>query len=73
MSMIVDKYSLYFDAVNEKGLGIGGLNFDGFAVYHDEKKDKKNHQSITLIKTHKKESKQLEPFSVALIPFLLCL
>lgn len=42
MAMVVDNYPLYFDAVNEKGLGMGGLNFDGFSVYHDEQKDKKN-------------------------------
>lgn len=42
MAMVVDNYPLYFDAVNEKGLGMCGLNFDGFAVYHDEQKDKKN-------------------------------
>lgn len=34
-SIVVNDYPLYFDAVNEKGLGIAGLNFKGFAVYKD--------------------------------------
>ena len=49
MAMVVDNYPLYFDAVNEKGLGMGGLNFDGFSVYHDEQKDKKNIASFEFI------------------------
>ena len=27
MATIIDNYPLYYDAVNEKGLGIAGLNF----------------------------------------------
>ena len=33
---------MYYDAINEKGLGIAGLNFVGNAVYHDEKEGKDN-------------------------------
>lgn len=33
----IDEYPLYYDACNEKGLAIAGLNFEGNAVYSDEK------------------------------------
>ncbi len=33
----IDAYPLYYDACNEKGLAIAGLNFEGNAVYLDEK------------------------------------
>jgi len=41
IGIITDGYPLYFDAVNEHGLGIAGLNFPGNAVYHpiDPNKD----------------------------------
>ncbi|MGN1205834.1 MAG: choloylglycine hydrolase [Eubacterium sp.] len=35
MAHVEDNYPLYYDAVNEKGLGMAGLNFVGNAVYHD--------------------------------------
>ena len=31
----IDSYPLYYDACNEKGLAIAGLNFPGNACYHD--------------------------------------
>ena len=34
MAHIQNDYPLYYDAVNEKGLCIAGLNFVGNAVYH---------------------------------------
>lgn len=40
MAYVIEDYPLYYDAINEKGLGIAGLNFVGNAVYHDEKKEK---------------------------------
>lgn len=33
MAHVAEDYPLYYDAVNEKGLGIAGLNFVGNAVY----------------------------------------
>ena len=42
MAYIADDYPLYYDAVNEKGLGIAGLNFVGNAYYYDVKPDKDN-------------------------------
>lgn len=34
MAHVAEGYPLYYDAVNEKGLGMAGLNFVGNAVYH---------------------------------------
>lgn len=42
MAYVIEDYPLYYDAINEKGLGIAGLNFVGNAVYHDEKEGKNN-------------------------------
>lgn len=36
MAFVVADYPLYYDAVNEKGLGMAGLNFVGNAVYQQE-------------------------------------
>lgn len=37
MAINADNYPLYFEAVNEFGVGIAGLNFSGFAKYNEEK------------------------------------
>ncbi len=49
MGIVVDKYPLYYDATNEKGLSIAGLNFPTSAVYYDKTKDKNNIGSFELI------------------------
>ena len=36
MGIVVENYPLYFDATNEKGLSMAGLNFPGNAVYREE-------------------------------------
>lgn len=36
MAYVVDDYPLYYDAINEKGLGMAGLNFPKNAVYKDD-------------------------------------
>ena len=33
MAYVQNDYPLYYDAINEKGLGVAGLNFVGNAVY----------------------------------------
>ena len=40
---------LYYDAINEAGLAIAGLNFPGNAVYHEKKANKHNIASFELI------------------------
>jgi choloylglycine hydrolase len=42
MARVEDGYPLYFDAMNEKGLAMAGLNFVGNAVYQDAKSGKIN-------------------------------
>ena len=42
MAYISEKYPLYYDAINEKGLGIAGLNFVGNAVYNEKMEGKDN-------------------------------
>ncbi len=42
MAYIAQDYPLYYDAVNEKGLAVAGLNFVGNAVYRECVNDKDN-------------------------------
>ena len=42
MAAVVEGYPLYYDATNEKGLSMAGLNFPGNADYKIEEKDKDN-------------------------------
>jgi len=42
MAYVTDNTPLYFDAVNEKGLCMAGLNFVGYAHYHEPAKDMNN-------------------------------
>ena len=42
MAFVQEDYPLYYDAVNEKGLGMAGLNFVGNAAYCDKVQDKDN-------------------------------
>ena len=39
MAFVQQDYPLYYDAVNEKGLGMAGLNFVGNACYGKARKD----------------------------------
>lgn len=49
VSVISDNYPLYCDAINEKGLGIAGLNFAGPGKYFPVDEAKKNIASFELI------------------------
>ena len=42
MAHVVGDYPLYYDAINEKGLGMAGLNFVGNAVYRERTEGKSN-------------------------------
>ena len=42
MAYVDQEYPLYYDAVNEKGLGMAGLNFVGNAVYGEMVRNKNN-------------------------------
>ena len=49
MAFVQEGYPLYYDAVNEKGLGMAGLNFVGNACYADPVPDKDNVASFEFI------------------------
>ena len=49
MAHVEDGYPLYYDAVNEKGLAMAGLNFVGFADYEDLEQDMDNVAHFELI------------------------
>lgn len=49
MGIVVENYPLYFDATNEKGLSMAGLNFPGNAVYREEAEGKDNVSPFELI------------------------
>ena len=42
MAYVADEYPLYYDAINEKGLGMAGLNFPTNASYKELRDDKDN-------------------------------
>lgn len=46
---VIGNYPLYYDGVNEKGLGIAGLNFVGNACYFEKKEGKDNVAQFELI------------------------
>ena len=49
MAYVSENYPLYYDAINEKGLGMAGLNFPTNAEYKEEKNDKDNIASFEFI------------------------
>lgn len=49
MARVQEDYPLFFDAMNEKGLCMAGLNFPESAAYFPEKKGKENIPSFRLI------------------------
>lgn len=49
MARVDGDYPLYFDAVNEKGLAMAGLNFVGYAVYGSPDSNRENIASFEFI------------------------
>lgn len=49
MAYVVDNYSLFYDAINEKGVGMAGLNFPDNADYKDMMPNKDNITSFEFI------------------------
>ena len=49
MAYVAEEYPLYYDAVNEKGLAMAGLNFVGNAVYGDYDQGRDNIAQFELI------------------------
>lgn len=76
MAHIAENYPLYYDAVNEKGLGMAGLNFVGNAHYTENRNDKDNVASYEFIPwilgqcaTVKDARKLLEKINLVNTPF----
>ena len=49
MAYVVDDYPLYYDAINEKGLAMAGLSFEGNACYYEVSLEKQNVAPFELI------------------------
>ncbi len=76
MAYVTEDYPLYYDAVNEKGLGMAGLNFVGNAVYHDKEEGKDNISQFEFIpwilsqcSTVKEARDLIEKMNILNIPF----
>ena len=76
MAHIVEDYPLYYDAINEKGLGIAGLNFVGNADYKEKIEGKDNIAQFELIPwilckcaTVEEAKKLLKKINLLNIPF----
>lgn len=76
MAHVSENYPLYYDAVNEKGLAMAGLNFVGNAVYNEMKSDKHNIAIFEFINwilcqcaTIKEATEQLNQINLVDIPF----
>ncbi len=73
---VTQDYPLYYDAINEKGLGIAGLNFVGNAVYCEKKEGKDNIAQFEFIpwilsqcSTVKEVRKLIDNVNLCNIPF----
>ncbi len=76
MAHIVGDFPLFYDAVNEKGLGMAGLNFVGNACYRDEIMGKDNIAQFEFIPwilskcaTVKEAKKLLDRINITNTPF----
>ena len=49
MAFVTEDYPLYYDAINEQGLAIAGLNFVGNAHYKEKQEGKDNVAQFELI------------------------
>ncbi len=76
MSCVMDDYPLYYDAVNEKGLAMAGLNFVGNACYKEKEIGKENISQFEFIpwilcqcKTVKDVKEKLKNINLLNVPF----
>ena len=66
MSTIIDNYPLFYDATNEHGLSMAGLNFVGNAVYHEAEYGRRNLCTFELIPYLLATCKTVEEAMIAL-------
>lgn len=56
MAHVADGYPLYYDAVNEKGLGMAGLNFVGNAKYQEVSEGARMWLSMSLFRGYSRSA-----------------
>lgn len=76
MAYVVENYPLYYDAINEKGLGMAGLNFVGNADYKEKIEGRDNITQFEFIPwilcqcdTVKEARKLIEKMNLLNVPF----
>ena len=76
MAYVAEDYPLYYEAINEKGLGISGLNFVGNAHYNEPIEGKDNIAQFEFIpwilsqcETVKEAKKLIEKINITKTPF----
>lgn len=72
MAAVVDNYPLYYDAANEYGLSVAGLNFPENAHYFPEKEDKYNIAPFEFIPFVLSHCKNLDEVRKCLSKISLC-
>ncbi len=72
MATVVDNYPLYFDATNEFGLSMAGLNFPDNAIYFPPETDKDNITPFEFIPWILTQCKNLDEARVLLARINLC-
>lgn len=76
MAYVAENYPLYYDAINEKGLGMAGLNFVGNAYYNESIQGKDNIAQFEFIpwilsqcSTANEARKLIQKINILNIPF----
>ena len=69
MAHVADGYPLYYDAVNEAGLGMAGLNFVGNAQYAEVREGKENVAQFELIPWILEARARLDALNLVGTPF----
>ena len=69
MGMIANEYPLFYDAMNEKGLFMAGLYFNGYAKYFEKQNDKNNTSRYYNKHIHNSSSNHL--FKISTICFYI--
>ncbi len=72
MATVVNDYPLYYEAANEQGLAMAGLNFPGNACYYEEKEDKDNISPFEFIPWVLCQCKNLDEARILLGKINLC-
>ncbi len=70
--IIIDNYPLFFDATNEKGVSMAGLNFPGNAVYYPIAEGKDNISPFEFIPWVLSDSENISEVKYKLLKINLC-